>query len=243
MKKATFFLWSALLMLAFLSGCQSSGAGHYQQTAADYAALRESSELMSDAERAQAYAELFGTISKGEPDRAADYAKMVEEITGKSIAPEHVFSYADSCAHLFTLMSKGKEDLGLEDLRLESDASNLALAVDFTGDIRYSVSLISSDEPEYDRDGQTSATEPLGKYRLKVTFFDTDLSDAFSAQYSNFEVFELASGTDTVLKVKVVPTADHGFILYVGSDRPFSTTEQQNVSPNLAMGTIKVLLF
>ncbi|MBO5280468.1 MAG: M56 family metallopeptidase, partial [Clostridia bacterium] len=82
----------------------------------------------------------------------------------------------------------------------------------------YSVRLVPENEGEYIGDGMIDYDGSLGKYRVMITFGDTDKSKDFVKQLTkNNNVLEFKNNS---IKVKTAAPSDHGFVMYLGFDSP-----------------------
>lgn len=108
----------------------------------------------------------------------------------------------------------------------------------------YSVSNLNDDDGEYSGDGKREYDGSLGKYRIMVRFGDVRPSKKLKgkllgADYLVRGYFELKSGGITMRGRIRYPSADHGFVLYLGSDTPISVSEESG-ELNKAGGTLKI---
>lgn len=101
------------------------------------------------------------------------------------------------------------------------------------------VSLLAEDEPEYTADGSVPYDGALGRYRIMISFGDADRTAAFRDKFPVGQVCELENAPEVFggsIKVKVVCPADHGFVIYAGSDIPF-TVEEESSTGEVLFGT------
>ena len=103
----------------------------------------------------------------------------------------------------------------------------------------YSVRAVPEDEGEYIGDGMIDYDGSLGKYRIMVDFGDMELSTALALKFAPRETVRLKN-TPVKIKAKVASPSDHGFVLYIGSDKPISVEPVENGSLNALGGTIKI---
>jgi beta-lactamase regulating signal transducer with metallopeptidase domain len=102
--------------------------------------------------------------------------------------------------------------------RTSQDVIDLRVRYSFpTGS--YTVRTVPEDEGEYCGDGIRDYDGALGKYRILISFGDTEPSKAFWEKYPAGEVVELENAPIKI-RLKRVHTQDHGFSLYVGFDFP-----------------------
>ena len=100
----------------------------------------------------------------------------------------------------------------------------------------YSIRTVSEDEGEYIGDGMIDYNGAIGKYRIMVNFGDVELAKSFANKMDENNVFVLEDG----VWAKTVYPSDHGFVLYIGSDKPISVESVENGSLNALGGTIKI---
>ena len=100
----------------------------------------------------------------------------------------------------------------------------------------YSVQAVSKDDGEYFGDGITDYDGQLGKYRIMIMFSDVEPSDSLMKKKDENGIIKLA---DNVL-ARISFPQDHGFVLYVGSDKPLSVEALENAKLNSFGGTIKI---
>ena len=108
----------------------------------------------------------------------------------------------------------------------------------------YSVSNLNDDDGEYSGDGKREYDGSLGKYRIMVRFGDVRPSKKLDGKLLGVDYmvrgyFELKNANITLRGRIRYPSADHGFVLYLGSDTPISITEESG-ELNKAGGTLKI---
>ena len=100
----------------------------------------------------------------------------------------------------------------------------------------YSVRVVSEEEGEYVGDGMIDYDGAIGKYRILVQFGDVDLAKSFANKMDENGVIVLSED----IRASVATPADHGFVLYIGSDKPISVEFLENGKLNSLGGTIKI---
>ena len=100
----------------------------------------------------------------------------------------------------------------------------------------YSIRTVPEDEAEYVGDGMIDYDGSLGKYRIMVNFGEVELAESFVKKMDENGVFLLADG----IRAKTAWPSDHGFVLYIGSDKPISVEPVEHGTLNAFGGTIKV---
>lgn len=102
----------------------------------------------------------------------------------------------------------------------------------------YSIRTVPEDEGEYVGDGMIDYDGSLGKYRIMVNFGDVELAESFVKKMDENGVFLLADG----VHAKTACPSDHGFVLYIGSDKPISVEPVEHGTMNALGGTIKIAI-
>ena len=100
----------------------------------------------------------------------------------------------------------------------------------------YSIRTVPEDEGEYVGDGMRDYDGAIGKYRIMVEFGDLELADSFAKKKDENGIFMLAD----VVHAKTARPSDHGFVLYIGSDKPISVEPVEYGTMNALGGTIKI---
>ena len=134
-----------------------------------------------------------------------------------------------------------EKDWGVEDIRITTSWKGvIQLRLDYNhiwgGQ---AVSLLAEDAPEHTGDGSVPYDGALGRYRIMISFGDAGRTAAFREKFPVGQVCELENAPEifgSSLKVKVVCPADHGFVIYVGSDIPF-TVEEESSTGEVLFGT------
>ena len=100
----------------------------------------------------------------------------------------------------------------------------------------YSIRAVPEDEGEYIGDGMIDYDGAIGKYRIMVEFGDLELADSFANKKDENGIFILADG----VWAKTACPSDHGFVIYIGSDKPISVEPVEHGTMNALGGTIKI---
>ena len=124
------------------------------------------------------------------------------------------------------------------DIRLkEKNDGKAELRIDYllpTG--KYSVREVPETEGAYTGDGMGDYDGSLGRYRILVAFGDVEPGSFWKRERDENGILHL---TDE-LRASIAHPSDHGFVLYIGSDKPMSvdTVELGQLSP--IGGTIRI---
>lgn len=103
----------------------------------------------------------------------------------------------------------------------------------------YSVREVSEDEGEYVGDGMINYDGSLGKYRMMVNFGDIGLSAGLALKFVANDTVRLKT-YPIKINAKVASPSDHGFVLYIGSDKPISVEPVEHGTLNVFGGIIKI---
>ena len=119
-----------------------------------------------------------------------------------------------------------------------TDSSELIIKYRF-GCGGYSVRVVPEDEGEYIGDGMIDYDGALGKYRMMVDFGDIEPSTAIALRFAVAKILILQN-QPIEIRAKIAHPSDHGFVLYLGFDKPISIDEEQGGRLNPVGGTIKI---
>ena len=100
----------------------------------------------------------------------------------------------------------------------------------------YSVHNISENEGEYTGDGMKDYDGALGKYRILIEFGDVALEESLANKKDENGIIQLSED----MRARVAMPSDHGFVLYVGCDKPISVETKKGIKLNSFVGTIKI---
>ncbi len=80
----------------------------------------------------------------------------------------------------------------------------------------YSVRLLSPDTEIYKGEGKVTLNSELGEYITEVKISDAEVSERFYRTYEPWETYKISDG----LNFMYAYHAEHGFSVYIGSDKP-----------------------
>ena len=214
-----------------------------------YQSLEASMDSMTEEERFSALAEIFDTIAQGHPSEQAKFAKLFREISNSAnlvFEDEEVFDLAREYATVFSRLTKGDRDFGIQGLTV-NDLSETAALLNFPywGEMWYSVRMVQIGDPWVTGEFTGPYRGELGQYLMMVQFHDADPSAKFLAHYSmgtNHPLRISYGGVIHEMTMRIMDNADHGYNVYIGSNEPFSVTEQSSVTLNRLIGTVSVPL-
>jgi hypothetical protein len=89
--------------------------------------------------------------------------------------------------------------------------------------------MVPEDAGEDTSNGSIPYDGSLGKYRLLISFGDSGLTDRFMEKFAAGQVLVLDNVPESFggsLRAKIWTPQDHGFVIYIGSDVPFTVKEQ-----------------
>lgn len=133
-----------------------------------------------------------------------------------------------------------EDEIGIDSIKVDKVSSGeYKLCLDYIFGVGgYVVRDASTDEEEYIGDGQVSYDGSLGKYRVMIQFGDMELSESLAKKYKNGNIVTLKRGS-VLLRAKCAFPADHGFVLYLGSDTPISVEASHGTLDDIG-GTIEI---
>lgn len=138
-----------------------------------------------------------------------------------------------------------KENMGVQSIRVTGNGNQ---SVDVLLGYRYlsggySVEMIPFDGQEYSADGMIPYDGALGKYRVMITFGDTPPAASLSEMFQNGQIYELENVPEAFggsLKARIAYPQGHGFVLYIGSDVPFTVEEESKLGLDRLFGRVKI---
>ena len=122
-------------------------------------------------------------------------------------------------------------NLGIQDLVVK-DASGGHITLELPYNYlwgRWAVSMVPEGAGEDTSNGSIPYDGSLGKYRLLISFGDSGLTDRFMEKFAAGQVLVLDNVPESFggsLRAKIWTPQDHGFVIYIGSDVPFTVKEQ-----------------
>lgn len=221
--KARYILFGIIIFI--LTGCGGVGINTAQEIEGAYESIKGKAETggFSEQELANEYAELCRQIAKGAKEQASEYAEVLRKITHDEyeFADDEVFAVAESCASVFAKMAEGYDDFGLQDIAVSKEnKENHTIVFQYCGEVRaYSVERVS--------DGD----------KVKVTFYDANLSAKFKDKYLCEEEYQIEG-----LSFKAEYTADHGFVICIDSETELNVEEKEMTEVNRPEGTIEIIV-
>lgn len=244
-KVRTIVLGGCLLIL--MSGCGGEKMNQFEQIKAEYMELctkmNDNSE-MPQTEIAASYANLCKQISEGKDDQAREYADLLEEITGGTvtIAEDEVFELAKDYGEIFAELASSETDFGLQDIVIAGQNETI-ITVSYKSDVRaYSVEQMGENEMEYSGDSLVSPDGSLGRYRMKIVFYDAKPSNVFLQKYPVGEVHQIANYANEVLNMRCEYTSDHGFVIYIGSEAFLGVNKQDITELTRPIGDVEIII-
>ena len=106
----------------------------------------------------------------------------------------------------------------------------------------YSVEMVPFDAQEYGADGMTPYDGALGKYRVMISFGDTNPAESLTDKFRNGQIYELETPEHFggSLKARIAHPQGHGFVLYIGSDVPFTVEAESKRGLDKLFGQVKI---
>ena len=138
-----------------------------------------------------------------------------------------------------------KENMGVQSIRVTGSGNQ---SVDILLGYRYlyggySVETVPFDGQEYSADGMIPYDGALGKYRVMITFGDTNPTASLSEKFQNGQIYELENVPKAFggsLKARIARPQGHGFVLYIGSDVPFAVEKESKRGLDRLFGRVKI---
>ena len=132
---------------------------------------------------------------------------------------------------------------GISSIRISvhDDTANIKIRYSLSSYGRYSVEMMDENEGEFIGDGLIDYDGALGKYRVKVTFGDTELSIPYAMKLLDKHEGGFIELKNSPIKVKMRfgSAGDHGVTMYFGFDVPISVEETSGELNELG-GTVKI---
>jgi hypothetical protein len=221
----------------------------YEQVKQLYQSLTASMDSMTVEERCAACAEIFNSIAQGSPAEQHKLAQLTREIINNDklvFEDAEVFDLAKDHATVFSKYATGDWDWGVQQCNVTPLSETAAqLNLSYWGEMWYSVKMVPLGEQWVTGEFTAPYQGELGQYLMTVQFHDAEPSEKLLEQYSMWTDHKLLishGGTDREMTMRIVPNADHGYNVYIGSDDPFWVDEQSSVMLNRLIGTFSVQL-
>lgn len=238
-----------LLFATLLNACASSNQYSYATIKGEFQNMQNSmisGEYLSEKDQQLAYAELFQKISKGSVSEVDQFAELVRTITNNAVEFDslEVFTLAADYSKLFSDLANGQAELGIQDIAVTpQNASKTIIEISYFGEIRYSTTMVAKGESWNNGEELVPYNNELGQYLVGISFYDSVLSSKFMNKHPNAIIHDLGAlfeNADSNFLLKGVHTADHGYIIYIGSDFPFSVDTQTPITLNRPISSIVI---
>ena len=140
---------------------------------------------------------------------------------------------------------------GIQKIRVSSSGSDkITLKFNYFGSHGYKVELVDPDENINARYAEkVSFNENLGKYRIRITFMDTDVRDKALEQYRDpvadgvYVLKGVPQNLENKLRICFSYPDDSQFVIYIGSDEPLQVEDQDFINlDHRPIGTVRVLI-
>jgi len=122
-------------------------------------------------------------------------------------------------------------DLGIQDIQVvDSGGGHVTLKLPYNylwGG--WGVSMVPEGAPEHTSNGSVPYDGSLGKHRMMISIGDSNLTDSFREHIPVGQTVKLNNVPEAFggsLQAKVWVPSGHGFVIYIGSDVPFTVKEQ-----------------
>lgn len=192
----------------------------------DYYALLDDIKCddVSERERYLRMSKIFRGIWEGREQEKAELEKLFVKITDNSLYFDDVgvFETARYLSDFYYQLSKGNDTSGIDHISITDNS----ISMEYINVKKYEVKMLSSEDKEIFGDTEVEYNGELGEYRIQITFFDAKPASNFLKKHKAGSVYEVDGYNDVYnLKFKWRYNADHGFVLYFGSDKPLNVTE------------------
>lgn len=245
-----------LLIPVLLCGCTDSKT--YSYSDADKEIRQLQSKIASDDKLTKetyfAIARIFRIISNGEPVEADQFANLTRELIKDAVKfkNEEVFTLAADFEKAYTDLGDGKTP-GIQTLKLRKNReAKVEIRIDYLGELLYSVEMVKIGDGWYGENEYSKVlyNGALGEYLLAIRIGDTRPSDEFVKTYPCNEIHKLGTVSDGSIfskvkhdiKLKWINTDVSSYVIYIGSDMPFSVEEQRATKVNWPIGAVSIKL-
>lgn len=237
-------LFLCLTLVISLCACSATNGYSIEQVEQEYASIKElaSNSETTTQQLSKAYVSLFKKVARGNRSQTGQFAEFVRNFVPDSadFSEDEVFELAENHVQFFQRMAKGNMDHGIQNIRLAGSA----VEISYAGTERYSVRVMESDEEWYEFDYLVPYDGSLGQYRAMIHFYDSQYSDDFIKSMPPWEVHRLTNlfSKYNFLKFRCAFDPDHGCIIYIGSDTPFTVEGVEITTLAYPLGTITIPL-
>ena len=141
---------------------------------------------------------------------------------------------------------KNDNFFGIRAIQMKTDHSGKqTILVNYLNITSYNVRVLNPGEQgDIDLDRNENLSEKVGAYRIEITVYDGEPTSSLLKKYPPFTVVPFEQSDDSSAGYKMMlgkPKDDMAYCIYIGSDQPIST-EEQNVllKSGCSIGSIKV---
>ena len=139
------------------------------------------------------------------------------------------------------------EDIGIQDIVVTgSGKESVDILLHYNNLFGgYSVQMVPFDAEEYGADSMIPYDGALGKYRVMISFGDTNPSASLLEKFQSDRIYELEDVPTNFggsLKARITQPQGHGFVLYIGSDVPFTAEEESKRGLDKLFGYVTVTI-
>lgn len=244
-------LFVSFLLVALLSAYMYPNQYAYHALTEDWQNMQNNIYLGkhdTEKEIQLAYADLFLKISKGSETERDQLAELVRSITNDAVTFDNseVFTLAGDYARLFSSLAHGESELGIQDISITlKNELEAVVEISYLGEVRYGTKMIVAGKNWNNGEDLVPYDNELGRYLLEISFYDSALSSKFAEKYLHASVHDLGvsiPGSNSNFLLKGVYTAEHGYVIYIGSSVPFSVEPQMPITLNWPISSIVVEL-
>lgn len=238
----------SLLTVAAVATGNAMGASKADATEL-YSNMLSQQDDMTPEQKQSAIHNILAKIASGDKSKAKEYAEIIRAIIGNiyTFEDSDVFTVANELLTVMDIQAAGGKGFGIQNILLSQNDDKSSICIEHICCEKYSVEKVDEPTSEIIYIGEKAQTYDgsLGSTLIKVTFYDTDMSDGFAAKYSAYTPYTLnPSYANTIDEVKfmVCHNASHSTVIYIGSDGMLEATEQPQAFTGSICGTIDLLI-
>lgn len=139
------------------------------------------------------------------------------------------------------------EMVGIQSLMFYIKRDKVCLEIKYLDCMGYTVEPLKNNEIILEGEREVASSELIGGNAIKITLFETRISEKLKNDYKSFEVYilnlkGLEAQDDIEIKFMLCPSAEHSLKIYVGFDATFQTFVNEYTKINSPLGNIRLEL-
>lgn len=189
---------------------------------------------MSDEQYNSSVLNLLKKISIGDKAETKEYAAILKEITNDEYAfeDEDVFSVAKELLDVAEALCDGTATEGVQSITCTESGGGFSVSVGYIGCRGYTVNKVTNpyDEVIYYGEKAKKYDGFLGDSLIKVTLYDTPMSESWREKYNCYETYSFGDLSSTAANVRFMAyiSSEHATVIYIGSNYALSVVGQDN---------------